>query len=496
MFTNGLSTIKTDELHAYEEGINAISEAMYLSYGDPKAVERLMATARAYPRIIERNPAGHVHFNSNYFSGTDVSREGVWEWSKPYSYLVLHPGILLADFNGDPTMRKLITDLADGWLAHAKRKPDGSPDWAAEINWRTDAERDDLATTPGGVSMLQVVWAAYRLSGDPKYLAPIEAWAARDISGLGTLGADVIDVLGKRNSWGRTLTEAASRPGASGFTRYAAWRNTGDKSHLEALYGDEIRTADRRMYMVTEGHWWSDRVELFSDNLQRSRLGGVALRRNVLVPGHTVSWRFAQPFSAESVAILVSGAQPTRFKVVGYNLEDRPVAAQMTGWGVAPGRWRMVSGVDANGDDRIDGTPQSRTVELQRTGAVDVTFAPRSTTVMEFELESPASPLWTRPDVGIGAEDVRVRGRQATVTVHSLGGTDAPAGAVEVTDASGRVVAQAPFPALKAPRDLLPKTAAVRVNLPAGFRAAGHVVRLRLDGVPEITQANNAVPLR
>jgi hypothetical protein len=34
------------------------------------------------------------------------------------------------------------------------------------------------------------------------------------------------------------------------------------------------------------------------------------------------------------------------------------------------------------------------------------------------------------------------------------------------------------------------------VNLPAGFRAAGHVVRLRLDGVPEITQANNAVPLR
>jgi hypothetical protein len=80
--------------------------------------------------------------------------------------------------------------------------------------------------------------------------------------------------------------------------------------------------------------------------------------------------------------------------------------------------------------------------------------------------------------------------------VHSLGGTDAPAGAVEVADASGRVVAQAPFPALKAPRDLLPKTAAVRVNLPAGFRAAGHVVRLRLDGVPEITQANNAVPLR
>ncbi len=53
MITGGLGTIKTDELHSYEEAINAKSEAMYLGYGDPKVVKRLMETAQAYPRITE-----------------------------------------------------------------------------------------------------------------------------------------------------------------------------------------------------------------------------------------------------------------------------------------------------------------------------------------------------------------------------------------------------------------------------------------------------------
>lgn len=34
MFSNGLSTIETDELHAYEEGINTNSAMLYLNWGD------------------------------------------------------------------------------------------------------------------------------------------------------------------------------------------------------------------------------------------------------------------------------------------------------------------------------------------------------------------------------------------------------------------------------------------------------------------------------
>ena len=57
--------------------MNAKSEAMYLSYGDPKTVERLMETARNYGRIIETNSKGHTHVVSSYYSGTDVSNATV-----------------------------------------------------------------------------------------------------------------------------------------------------------------------------------------------------------------------------------------------------------------------------------------------------------------------------------------------------------------------------------------------------------------------------------
>src|SRR3546814_862812 len=41
MHTDGLATITTDELHAYEEGMNADAERLYLNWGEPKSVERL-----------------------------------------------------------------------------------------------------------------------------------------------------------------------------------------------------------------------------------------------------------------------------------------------------------------------------------------------------------------------------------------------------------------------------------------------------------------------
>jgi hypothetical protein len=83
------------------------------------------------------------------------------------------------------------------------------------------------------------------------------------------------------------------------------------------------------------------------------------------------------------------------------------------------------------------------------------------------------------------------------VTVHSLGALDAPAGTLTVEDAAGKTVARAVTPPLKAPRDLKPKTAVVRLSLPAGFDPAGARVRVALpDRVREITQLNNSARLQ
>jgi hypothetical protein len=494
MFTDGLSTIMTDELHSYEEGINSNSESLYLNWGSPKVVERLMTTVAAYPRIIQVNPAGHLHFVTSWYSGAKAYREGPWEWSKYYSYLVLHPGLLLGEFNADPTARRYVTGLADGILAHAKTGADGSTSWPDEINWRTDATR---ATLPPNTPPMQLFWAAWRWTGDEKYLQPILlAQAKGGNAAIRQVTPDVLAALDKHADWGGAAVKAAGGARASNLDRYLAWETTGDKRWLEQLYADEIREADQRMYMQTEGHWWTDRVEVTSEFLQRTRLGGIALMRNWIAPGATVSWRFADDADAGKVAILVRGATPTHFTVVAYNASDHEARARMTGWNVTAGDWRMTSGVDRDGDDVTDAPVEARTVPLEKSGSVELSFPPRQTMVLAFELEKAGPATETRPDLGIGPDDVVRSGRSLSVTVHSLGAQDARAGVVRVLNGAGRTIAEARVPALPAPRDLKPKTALVKLTLPAGFDAKGARVAVALpDGLREVTQQNNSVAL-
>ncbi|MDE2264998.1 MAG: LamG domain-containing protein [Alphaproteobacteria bacterium] len=493
MFTNGLATLMLDELHSYEDGINSNGEAMYLNWGDPKVVERLMTTVAAYHRIISVNPAGHLHFNTNWYSGTDSYREGPWEWGKYYSYLVLHPGILMGVYNNDPTGKKFVVGLADGLLAHGKQAADGTWTFPDEINWRTDATR---GTLPPDSPPMQLFWASYRWTGDKKYLTPILASVQKSgLHAINSLNENVMELLGKQDSWGAEAVKKASGDDADNLDRYLAWEVSGDKKYLDDLYGAELQRQADTMYSRTEGHWWIDRVEEDSQYLQRTRMGGIALERNWLYPGNTVSWSFPDPEGAVSVAILMPGATPTHFKVVAYNVTDHDVKAKMTGWDIAPGQWEMKSGTVAGDKDELGSDAKTTSLEFEKTRSVDVSFAPHQTTVYEFTLQTPGTAVNIRPDLGIGVDDVVRKGSTVEVTVHSLGAQDAPVGTVELVDASGKVVAQATTPALPAPVDLKPHTAVVKLSLPSGFNPKGTVVRVALNGVKEITLINNTVPL-
>ncbi|MHC9086968.1 LamG-like jellyroll fold domain-containing protein [Luteimonas sp. RIT-PG2_3] len=499
MFSNGLSTIETDELHAYEEGINSNSAMLYLNWGDPLTLERLMETVKAYDeRIILPNPQGHLLWSSNWFGGNKVYREPNWQWQKPYSFPALHPAFLLGDYNADPTGRKLVTGLADGYLAHAYTAEDGQ--WALpnEINWATGETRGgELLQGSGGGDTMHLFWAAWRWTGDNKYLQPLEYRVARGgPGGLSNLGENFIDILGRQQDWGKRLVDAADK-GSLGFPSLVAWQQTGDKAYLEALHADGIQAKAQREYMNTEGHWWSDRVEAPSEFLQRARLGGIALKRNQSWPGHTVSWRFEQEEGAEQVAILVPGPRRDRFKVVGYNLGNRPQRAQMTGWNIEAGQWRMTSGIDRDGDDRIDGKASTREFMLEKSAAVDVVFPPGQTVVMEFERLQPGTPVEQRPDLGIGRGDLRVVEGAIELTVHSLGHVGTGIGYAALEDARGRVLSRVPLPALEAPADLVPRT--TQVHLPASPGAVR--VRVGLDGAggagdaEEVTRLNNTLAL-
>ena len=501
MITNGVGTILTDYLHSYEEGINTRSEDAYVNWGEPKVFERLMQTARYYPNIIKTNKTGHTDVITQLFSGTRVVTEGPWGWEHPYSYLILHPGIMLVNFNDNPQVKQLILKVADSYISYGKKLPDGSWCFPEFFNSQNDATEGCLKPHTRGIAAVsQLFWAAYQWTGDKKYLEPLTSvLEPSDHFALRFLNANVMGELGKTDSWGKDVLDHVEKLGATAagesrpfsparddgamplnMQRYVAWLVSGDKKYLNDVYADEIQTAVQRMYMVTDGHWWSDRVELFSDILQRSRMGGMTLRRNQTFQGNLVSWRFAgSPTEAENVGILIHDALPTKFEVEAYNLSAKPIRAQMTGWMITPGTWRM-SGPGI----------KTQTFSFERSTSVPLTFAPHKTTMVNFELVTPEAAPQDRPDIGIGTGDVDIAGGRLTLTVHGMGHVDSPAGTASLLDARGKVLATAPVPAIAAPDDLEPKTATVSLPMQPG------AVRVRVSlGVQEITLLNNEVAL-
>jgi hypothetical protein len=138
----------------------------------------------------------------------------------------------------------------------------------------------------------------------------------------------------------------------------------------------------------------------------------------------------------------------------------------------------------------------TRTIDFERGRGVEVTFNPRATTAIELKLVTKGVPYWSRPDLGIDPEDVRVSGSRITVKVHSLGAVDAPASRVVLCDRAGRELAAASVPPLKAPSDLMPKTADAAIDLPANADWHGGAVTVEMTGSdPEITLRNNRVEL-
>jgi len=492
MWDQGLAKGQYDELHAYEDGINMLGEAMQLDFGSPKQLERAMVTAKRLEWLTGINSAGQRQIRSSYYSGSKMSENGVWGWAKNRSYFVYHPALQLVLFNGTPETRKLVLDTADGFLAHYHADGNGKPTLHLNVNFHTN---EDQPTTDDAWFVL---WAAYRWTGDKKYIAP---FAGDPVTSLRQINSDALDMLNVRDTWGKQLLASDTDPAndnhysaAAETVNQFAWQMTGNTDYLKKVYGSQIETATDRYFINREGSLWIDRIYFNPGELQRSRLGGVALMRGFDYPGNVVSWRFQAPAKETSVAILVPTGTPDHIKIIAYNLESTPVTASMTGWEIDPGQWEITQGTSDNVDtDRVDNVT-SRTADFERSASLPVTFAPHTTTVLELKLVTKGVPYWSRPDLGIGSDDIKVDGNQMKVTVHSLGAVKSPAAKVVLRDRDGKVLATANAAPLKPPTDLVPKTEVVSLAIPANADYKGGSVTIEMSGkLPEITQMNNRV---
>src|ERR1017187_2060982 len=140
LFLNGLASGQYDDLHSYEDGINVLGQMMLMDFGSPKEIERAMQTSKRLEWLTGINAAGHRHIRSAYFSGTKMSADGVWGWSKSRSYYVFQPALSLVLYNGVPETKKMMLEMADGLLAHRKLGPNGRYTTNSSINFKTDQE--------------------------------------------------------------------------------------------------------------------------------------------------------------------------------------------------------------------------------------------------------------------------------------------------------------------------------------------------------------------
>ncbi len=496
LWANGLASHQYDELHSYEDGINILGQMMLLNFGSPKEIERAMVTSKRLEWFTGINAAGHRHIRTAYYSGTKMSEDGVWGVSKSRSYYVFQPALSLVLYNGAPETKKMMLEMADGLLAHRKMGPGGRYTINSSINFKTDQEVTGIGAGFGGAGGAPwfIMWSAYRWTGDKKYLLPLLDDGNLSVQ---SINSNAIDMLNLRDTLGKQM---ASSPAVGAGIGQFAWQMTGDTRYLEQVYRAQLEAEADREYINTEGSLWIDRVAdgggFNTGDLQRARLGGIALQRDRIYPGNVVSWQFDAPATDESVAILIPEATPDHFKVIAYNLDAVPVKAHMTGWEIDPGKWEITQGTQTDAATGPIKDASTRTLDFERSRDLDVTFPPHTTTVLELKLVDKGVPYWSRPDLGIDPDDVKVEGRTMKITVHSLGSADAPQSSVVLRDRAGTVLARAKVPALKAPLDLTPKTAVISISLPAGADCKGGSVTIEPGAaIPEITEKNNRVRL-
>lgn len=447
LFTNGLATITTDELHALEDGIQVVAQLQLLDYGNPEYMEKGMETAeRMLNDVTGINQAGHRHFRSRLYGGTRIAVDDPWQWSVNRSYLVLHSSYLVARYSGNPEVRKMIIGLADGLLSHRRNGY-----LYTEINFASDADREDTGMAIGAKPWA-LLYAAYRLTGDKKYLGSLPP----------------------------------QDPGKGVF----------NKDRIAERYRNEITNLGLNEYINTEGSIWIDRVSPFNPAIQEDRLGGVALTRtNVLYPQHFASWKFISPAKFDDVAIFLPSPSDSALKVIAFNLKDNPVKANMSLWDVIPGRWRIRTGKDMNEDQLIDAVLKDTICNLERGSQIEVSFKTKGYHIIQMELIEPSGVDYSRlPDLALTKEDIVVTGNSVSVRIHNIGGADSPESAIELRDGSGTILASGIVQAIAAPLDLQPKWTEVTLKTPVSTDLTHGVIRIDPENkIREITEINSVV---
>jgi hypothetical protein len=442
MFSNGLCAIQTDQLHTLEEGIQVLGQCMIVCPTSATYIERALENARGLFYITDYTDKGHRHVMSNYYSGTTKAMEAPWRFSASDSFHVLAPTYLLVRYNGSPQAQALVLEMADAMLEHYY-------DDRLHVLVNTITEEDQIHER---TREWPLFYAAWKYSGDRKYLAPIDP-------ALYTLPQDRL-----------------------------AGINDATYQSLADRYETIMRNALLREYINTDGHLWVDRCIIDIAAIQEDRNGGIAHERFSLYPRNVLRWEFEEGEETD-VAILVTSTTDTSIEFRGYNLTDVHVEANLSFDDIQGGVWRFVY------TDEKGNTLHAEERDLWRFDQTSIVFQAQGYTYVKIELVDRGPSYWELPDLAIEPDDIIIRDDCIRVRVHNIGAVPSTDTRLVLRSPDGVVLRESNIPPIPAPTDLYPKVLEIPLWT-RGLDLQGCSIEIDPDcTLVEITRTNNIVKL-
>ncbi|MGD8237876.1 MAG: hypothetical protein PVH68_04950 [Armatimonadota bacterium] len=452
---NGLNIRTKDSLHAYEEGINVQPYVALMDYGNPVRFERLMATARRYDGWLLSDPEdGKRRLRGEDFGDTEVHDSP--EVSS-YGPLIMHPGLTVMWYNGNRRLTQLVSEYFDG----------------------TPSLRDQSSGVP---------LALYQQTRDDRYVkrpdrVATNPWWLR-IMNLQECPPDVLDGLIQRE-YPTGTTRSLGCGDYVPLEKYAAWHYTRDKGHLVPALEFLWKQTYYTMFLYTKTEQSGDRVAIHKNLTDFMYLGGMPGARNNTVPHFAVSYEGFSP----RFAALVLDDTPELLRWVGFSFDEQPQRGALRVWNLAPGTYEVRMGVDADGDDQIDGAAQARRMELKRYETILVTLPSHKLYIVEAKCIRKDVPLYDRCDLAISHEDASRERDRLTVIAHNLGCRPTGPFTVEVRGPKGKLLGSVRHAGLESAEDLEDRKVAMPFD---GLPPTGALEVTVRGEAKEITEVNNA----
>lgn len=505
LLKQGFGAVLSEPEELQHQGLALLPAALLLDHGNPLWVERLMEAARQLDRVSGINQAGHRHLRSYLLSATDLVEEGQFAREDVHSALLWRPVLAVAWYNRHPQAVRWIREAADALLAHWTQ--DRFPNrLTLGIRFFSD---DPVRRGWPEPERLNLLWGAFRLTGESKYLWLVDELIKGGNPGLaestGGRWLDFFDIepyrenfpqsrekilewVRERNIWDRNLHSDESGL----LARQHAFELTGEKKYIEDYQAALLKHLAQNRIMYTEAEPSTSQVRMPHMTLQRSRLGGVAFDRHVIYPGHAVSWEGA----GGQVASLVLRADGKSMKLVVFSLAKTLLDVTLRVWDLENGIYSVVEGTDVIGNDRIDVETARRSLSLRPGAGIPVSLRPLKTTIIEISQTKHGAPLGDLSDLAVEPGDLRYeRGSDhGTLVIHNLGAAKASAFSVLIENEKRSVLFKRQIETLDAPLDLIPKKISIEFS---GLRlGASQALVFRIDPegkVDEVSEENNTV---